>query len=102
MFVPMVSTREASFSITKPVPLHTSLLITCRIKDMHGLRCYVQGAISTAPVGEELAAAEGTVGAQSAGAAGSNGTSGSGGGSANGSVTYATCSALLVNIKDWI
>lgn len=37
-FVPMVSTREATFSITKPVPLQTSLLITCRIKETRGIR----------------------------------------------------------------
>lgn len=31
-FSPLVTTREASFKLTKPVPLHRSLLITCHIK----------------------------------------------------------------------
>ncbi len=35
-FSPLVTTREASFQLLKPVPLHRSLLITCRIKaSMH-------------------------------------------------------------------
>lgn len=42
----MVSTREASFSITKPVSLHASLGVACRIREARGIRCYVVSALA--------------------------------------------------------
>lgn len=68
VFVPMVSTREATFRILKPVPLHETLVVQCHVKEIRGLRCYVEGSI--------MAADETTV--------------------------FATCTALLINVKDWI
>lgn len=65
----MVTTRQASFQITKPVPLHTSLVIACKIKEQRGLRCYVDGHITAADDQQTV---------------------------------YATCSALLVNLSDWL
>jgi hypothetical protein len=39
-FFPLVSTRDAAFSMAKPVPLHRTLLVTCRIKEVKGIRCW--------------------------------------------------------------
>ena len=44
-FTPFVSTRQISFDIVKPVPLHETLLVECRITKQKGLRCWVDGQI---------------------------------------------------------
>jgi hypothetical protein len=44
-FAPFVSTVEGTFSIKKPVPLHTSLLVECKIKQQRGIRCWVEGEL---------------------------------------------------------
>lgn len=36
---------QIEFKIKKPVPLNTSLRIECSIKDIRGIRCWVDGAI---------------------------------------------------------
>ena len=80
-FVPMVSTRSITFQIIKPVPLHTSLAVSCHIREVRGIRCYVEGAITAA--------------------GGSRGEEG--GKEEEGEATvYATATALLVDITDWI
>lgn len=47
-FVPVVSTVEAAFKIKKAVPLHTSLLVQCSIKEQRGIRCWVEGQLCSA------------------------------------------------------
>ena len=42
-FEPVVSTRQATFNLIRPVPLHTSLLVTCTVKEV---RCSVGQLIS--------------------------------------------------------
>lgn len=47
-FQPFVSTREATFSIKRPVPLNESLLVECIVTEVKGLRCWVEGHIKSA------------------------------------------------------
>ncbi|CAL8465494.1 g5030 [Coccomyxa elongata] len=44
-FSPMLSTIEADFKIKKSVPLHTTLRIECQIKEIKGMRCWVDGVV---------------------------------------------------------
>ena len=44
-FAPFLSTREATFSIRKPVPLHTTLAVKCKVTQRKGIRCWVEGSI---------------------------------------------------------
>ncbi|KAK9903261.1 hypothetical protein WJX75_001080 [Coccomyxa subellipsoidea] len=44
-FSPMLSTIEADFKIKKSVPLHTTLRIECEIKEIKGMRCWVDGYV---------------------------------------------------------
>ena len=68
VFVPFVSTVEITFRISKPVPLHESLLVECKVKEQRGIRMWVEGALK----------------------------------SADGSVTLATCTAQLVDMRPFL
>ncbi len=46
-FVPFLSTRQANFKILKTIPLHTTLMVQCRIMQQRGIRCWVDGSIET-------------------------------------------------------
>lgn len=72
-WTPLLSTVEASFRLKKAVPLHKTLEVRCSIKDVKGLRCFVEGGIYD--VGE------------------GDGEAGRGG------VQLATCAATLVDLK---
>jgi len=52
---PFLSTVEASFSIRRPVPLHTTLLVRCEVKQRRGIRCWVDGDITSADGADKLA-----------------------------------------------
>lgn len=54
-FVPFLSTREATFAIKKPVPLHTTLGVRCVITQQKGIRCWVDGSIESADGSEVYA-----------------------------------------------
>lgn len=47
-FQPFLSTREATFAIKRPVPLHTTLAVRCWITQRKGIRCWVEGRIESA------------------------------------------------------
>jgi len=44
-FAPFISTREAKFSIKRPVPLNKTLLVVCRMTQQKGIRCWVDGSL---------------------------------------------------------
>ena len=73
---PIVSTREISFQLLRPVPLHTSLLLAASVKEVRGIRCYVEGALRAAPADAGAPLDSGAV--------------------------LATCTALLINVKDFL
>lgn len=82
-----MSTREASFAILKPVPLHTSLAVTARIKEVRGIRCYVEGVLRAVPA---VPAAPGGAAAGGSGAAAEEGA------------VLATGTFLLINMRDFV
>ena len=44
-FFPFLSTVEAKFAIRRPIPLHTTLLVRCTVKQQRGIRAWVDGEI---------------------------------------------------------
>ncbi|KAG7674183.1 hypothetical protein Ndes2526B_g04006 [Nannochloris sp. 'desiccata'] len=54
-FAPFLATKEITFQILRPVPLHTTMLVRCSITQMKGIRCYVSGTIETVDRHEVLA-----------------------------------------------
>jgi hypothetical protein len=54
-FAPFLATKEINFQILRPVPLHTTLLVKCKITQLKGIRCYVSGSIETVDTHEVLA-----------------------------------------------
>ena len=53
-FAPFLATKEITFQILRPVPLHTTLLVRCKITQLKGIRCYVSGTIETVDTHEVL------------------------------------------------
>jgi hypothetical protein len=54
-FAPFLATKEITFQILRPLPLHTTMLVRCKITQMKGIRCYVSGTIETVDTHEVLA-----------------------------------------------
>jgi hypothetical protein len=54
-FAPFLATKEITFQILRPVPLHTTMLVRCSITQMKGIRCYVTGTIEIIDTHEVLA-----------------------------------------------
>jgi hypothetical protein len=54
-FAPFLATKEINFKISRPVPLHTTLLVRCKITQIKGIRCYVSGTIETVESDKVLA-----------------------------------------------
>ncbi|KAL6780719.1 hypothetical protein ACKKBF_B12030 [Auxenochlorella protothecoides x Auxenochlorella symbiontica] len=46
-FTPVLATVEANFRIKKAVPLHTTLRVECRVVKMRGIRCWVDGRLTS-------------------------------------------------------
>jgi hypothetical protein len=48
VWAPTLATLEATFRIKKAVPLNTTLRIACTINRAQGVRCWVDGRITSA------------------------------------------------------
>lgn len=55
---PFLATREISFQLKKPVPLNQTLLVTCHVRKMKGLKCWVEGHIQNPETDTILASCE--------------------------------------------
>ncbi|PSC67699.1 thioesterase superfamily [Micractinium conductrix] len=101
-FEPVVSTRQATFNLIRPVPLHTSLLVTCTVKEVRGIRCFVTGDIrGVADAGGANGATAGTAGAAGTAAIARPAATAAAKAAAAGEV-LATCEAMLVDIKAFL